>query len=366
MGDVPLSTATHARESACGQVMPFASRQPDSTSSSTDKVARIRSLLVQGTAWLAPMAGVGDGVFRGLARERGCSLAYSEMVSATGMAYNSTASARLYRPGVGEGLLAVQVFGADPERMAAAAFRIEDELGDRLAFIDINMGCPVSKVTRKGEGSALMRDPMRAAAIVAAVDRAVSVPVSVKFRRGWSLEEADTVGFALSVQDAGAALVAVHGRTAGQLYRGVADWGCIADVKRALDIPVLGNGDIVSAQIAVDRMEQTLVDGVLIGRAARGNPWIFSQIRDVRSGRVPMAPTIDDRFSLAREHVRRYAAVMGDPSRCNALRKNMMWYLAGLPDAAALRGKVTGCITEADFLAFLERAYEHIKGGYDD
>ncbi len=333
--------------------------------SSTDKVARIHSLLAEGTAWLAPMAGVGDAVFRSIVEEQGCPLAYSEMVSATGMAYGSVASTRLYQPGAGERLLAVQIFGSDPARMAAAAARIEGDLGDRLAFVDINMGCPVPKVTRKGEGSALMRDPVRAAAIVTAVDHAVSVPVSVKFRRGWNLEEANAVDFGRVVQGAGAALVAVHGRTAGQLYRGVADWGCIADVKRALDIPVLGNGDITSACDVLERMGQTGVDGVLIGRAVRGNPWIFAQIRDVQAGRVPMIPTRDDRFSLAREHVRRYAAVMGDPTRCSALRKNMMWYLAGLPGAAALRHQVNGCTTEADFIAFLERARERTGVGYD-
>lgn len=349
----------------------------------TPKPDQVAALLAAGNVWLAPMAGVTDQLFRAVCREHGCPLAVTEMVSATGLAYGSAKTRQLYAPGPGEERVAVQLFGSDPDELARAAAAVEADLGEKLALIDLNMGCPVPKVTRKGAGSALMRDPERAAAIVRAVDSAVSVPVSAKFRRGISLEDENCVDFARALEEAGASLLAVHGRTAGQLYRGRADWGCIAQVKQAVSVPVLGNGDLTDAVTATSQMARSGVDGALVGRGALGNPWIFAQIAEVQAGREPRIPGIAERVAQLREHCHRFAAWREEsqasekgPGRprgrrrqpanhheqlgpnLSAMRKHAMWYLSGLPGASRLRAQVNGCTSLEDFDALCDRALE--------
>ena len=220
------------------------------------------------------MAGVSDMAFRTLCREQGADLTYTEMVSAKGLSYANEKTRHLLDLAQGEDMVAVQLFGHEPDTMASQAAWIEQVMGENLAYIDINMGCPARKIVTKGDGSALMRDPDLAASIVFAVSRAVEHPVTVKFRRGWAMGCETAPEFAVRMQDAGAAAVAVHGRYAEQLYRGCADWGVIARVKQAVDVPVVGNGDVKCGADAVAITRETGCDAVMIARAAEGNPGV--------------------------------------------------------------------------------------------
>lgn len=347
--------------------------RPDMAAS--DKQGAIRALLGSGRMWLAPMAGVTDATFRAICVEHGCPLATTEMVSATAIRYGSAKTRTLYQPAPGERRVAVQLFGSDPDEMAHAAAAVEHELGPRLALVDVNMGCPVPKVTKRGAGSALMRDPKRAAAIVRAIDAAVSVPVTAKMRRGWDAESESCVDLALRLEEAGTALLTVHGRTAGQLYRGRADWGCIARVRQAVSIPVMGNGDIATAEEAASRIEQTGVDGVMVARGARGNPWIFSQARALARGDAPHVPTATERIEQLRAHCERFYEWRRGPGSWHRqgkgddhsrepslapMRSHAMWYLAGLPHAARLREAAGRAETLADWEALCDSALDAI------
>ena len=318
--------------------------------------------------WLAPMAGITDRAFRSLCLRYGSGLTFSEMVSAKGLEYNGVKTFALTDPAQDEAHLAIQLFGSDPVCMAAQAARVEERLGERLALIDVNMGCPVRKVVRRGEGSALMKTPELAARIVSAIADAVQVPVTAKFRSGYSDSDRNAVDFAKLLEQAGAALVSVHGRTAHQMYRGKADWSIIAQVKSAVDIPVAGSGDVFSHEDAVRMQQQCGVDAVHIARGARGNPWIFT-------GHVP---THAERVTAMREHYelfRHYA----EPTKrsderpstssvvCDApvdvpepylspLRAQLAWYVHGLPNAAALRRALSEAVCSADYERIFEEA----------
>ena len=294
------------------------------------------------------MAGVGDEVFRFLCLEAGADLTYTEMISAQGLAYDNERTFRLLDLAPNETRVAVQLFGHDPEVLAREAARVEEELSDHLAYIDINMGCPVRKIIKKGEGSALMKDPDTAFDIVKSVSRAITHPVTVKFRRGVVQGQERAVDFGLRMQEAGASACAVHGRYAAQMYHGIADWGCIERVKEALEIPVIGNGDIKSAHDALSMIEQTSCDAVMVARAARGNPWVFTQIKAALSGEdVPEPPSAKERVAMARRHAHLLAAREG--THIVRMRKHAMWYMAGLPGASAVRRELDECDTVEDF-----------------
>ena len=289
---------------------------------------------------LAPMAGVSDEAFRTLCREQGADLTYTEMVSAKGLSYANEKTRHLLRLAPGEDQVAVQLFGHEPDTMAAQAAWIEREMGQSLAYLDINMGCPARKIVSKGDGSALMKDPALAASIVRAVRAAVSRPVTVKFRRGWAEGDETAPEFARRMEDAGACAIAVHGRYA-ELYRGRAEWGAIARVKEAVSVPVVGNGDVRSGADAVAITERTGCDAVMIARAAEGNPWLFAQAKAALAGEPePDGPTVEERIALARRHARLLSAREG--RNIVRMRKHAMWYLAGLPGAAAARGRING------------------------
>lgn len=297
---------------------------------------------------LAPMAGVSDEAFRTLCREQGADLTYTEMVSAKGLSYANEKTRHLLHLSVGEDQVAVQLFGHEPDVMADQARWVEQEMGETLAYLDINMGCPARKIVSKGDGSALMKTPDLAAAIVRAVSAAVEHPVTVKFRRGWAEGDETCVEFARRMEDAGAAAVTVHGRYALQLYRGRAEWDAIARVKAAVSIPVVGNGDVKCGADAVALVERTGCDAVMIARAAEGNPWVFAQCKAALAGEPePAKPSVEERIAMARRH----AGLLAEREGRNIvrMRKHAMWYMTGLPGAAAARAKINACVSVEDF-----------------
>lgn len=297
---------------------------------------------------LAPMAGVSDEAFRTLCRDQGADLTYTEMVSAKGLSYANEKTRHLLHLAEGEDQVAVQLFGHEPDVMADQARWVEQEMGETLAYLDINMGCPARKIVSKGDGSALMKTPDLAAAIVRAVSAAAEHPVTVKFRRGWVGGDEMCVEFARRMEDAGAAAVAVHGRYALQLYRGRAEWDAIARVKAAVSIPVIGNGDVKSGADAVALVERTGCDAVMIARAAEGNPWVFAQCKAALAGEPePAKPSVEERIAMARRHARLLAEREG--RNIVRMRKHAMWYMTGLPGAAAARAKLNACVSVEDF-----------------
>ena len=297
---------------------------------------------------LAPMAGVSDIAFRTLCREAGADMAFMEMVSAKGLSFANEKTRHLLALAGGESQVAVQLFGHEPEVMASQAAWIEDEMGESLAYLDINMGCPARKIVSKGDGSALMKEPDLAASVVRAVKGVVEHPVTVKFRRGWAEGDETAPAFARRMEEAGADGVTVHGRFAEQLYRGSADWGVIARVREAVSVPVVGNGDVRSGADAVAITERTGCDAVMIARAAEGNPWLFAQAKAALAGEPePDGPTVEERIALARRHARLLSAREG--RNIVRMRKHARWYLAGLPGAAAARGRINGCVSVEDF-----------------
>lgn len=297
---------------------------------------------------LAPMAGVTDEAFRCLCLEQGADITYTEMVSAKGLSYANEKTRQLLRLAPGEAKVAVQLFGHEPEIMAEQALWVEQSLGDKLAYLDVNMGCPARKIVSKGDGSALMKSPQLASDIISAIVHKVSCPVTAKFRRGWEEGEETAVEFARVIEDAGASMVTVHGRYALQMYRGKACWETIARVKEALSIPVVGNGDVKCAEDALALKKQTSCDAIMIARAAEGNPWIFAQARAaLEHESIPVLPDVSERLNMARRHARLLAEREG--RNIVRMRKHAMWYTAGLPGASVARGKLNSCNSFNDF-----------------
>ena len=292
---------------------------------------------------LAPMAGVTDLAFRRLCREQGCGLVVTEMVSAKAIYYHNKNTYQLMEVDPEERPISLQLFGSEPDLMAQIAHQAEAGPFD---IIDVNMGCPVPKVVNNGEGSALMRDPKRAGEILRAMVKSVEKPVTVKFRKGFTLDEVNAVEFAKRAEDAGVAAVAVHGRTRSQFYSGEADWDIIRQVKEAVSIPVIGNGDIFSKEDAKNMIEQTGCDGIMVGRGARGNPWLFREIRAyLEDGTETAPPTLEERIQMILRHAADRAEQKGEPVAMREMRKQVAWYTAGLPHSSALRGKVNEVTT---------------------
>lgn len=327
----------------------------------------VRTLLAAGNVVLGPMAGITEAPFRAICKRMGAGLTFTEMVSAKGLHYNpdGEVSKALLTFAPGEVPCAVQIFGADPAMMAEQARRIVGLYGDDVALIDINMGCPVTKVVAKGEGCALMRTPVLAAEIVGRVSAAAGVPVTAKFRVGWSADEANAVEFARAMEAAGASAVTVHGRTRDQFYRGCADWDVIAAVKGAVSIPVIGSGDVFRAADAKAMFERCGVDAVMVARGAQGNPWIFSQARSLLDAGVEIGPpTAFERIDVAREHAAALVAFGGERA-FTRMRKHVSWYITGMPDATSVRraANEVASYRELDELLVRYRSYlqDHVQ-----
>ena len=308
-------------------------------------------------AILAPMAGVSDAPFRLLCREAGADIAFCEMVSAKGLSYANLRTQQLLDRADGEDAIGVQLFGHEPAVLAQQAAWVEHSLGDAVACIDINMGCPARKIVSKGDGCALMQEPSLAADIVRSVKAAVSRPVTAKFRRGWKIGVETAVDFAKRLEDAGADALTVHGRFGEQLYRGAAEWDAIARVKSAVSIPVAGNGDVRSGADACAMVARTGCDAVMIARAAEGNPWVFTQVQAALAGMPePEPPSPVERIEMARRHARMLDA--GGRHQLVRMRKHAMWYIAGLPGAAKARGLLSACSTLGEFEAVFDALIE--------
>ena len=287
---------------------------------------------------LGPMAGVTDLPFRLLCREQGAGLLCMEMVSAKAIYYNNRNTESLLEIHPDEQPVSLQLFGSDPAIMSEMAKRIEER---PFAILDINMGCPVPKVVKNGEGSALMKNPKLVYEIVSAIVKAISKPVTVKIRKGFDDDHVNAVEIAKIIEEAGAAAVAVHGRTREQYYSGKADWDIIRQVKEAVSIPVIGNGDVTSPPRADELVKQTGCDGIMIARGAQGNPWIFSEmIHWEETGELPPRPDKDEVREMMLRHARLQLEYKGEFSGIREMRKHVAWYTKGLKGAARLREKV--------------------------
>lgn len=287
---------------------------------------------------LAPMAGVTDMPYRQICSWMGAGMVCSEMVSAKAILYNNKKTDALLEIADDEAPVSVQLFGNDPGIMSEIAKRIEER---PFAILDINMGCPVPKVVNNGEGSALMKDPRLVGQIVESIAKAISKPLTVKIRKGFDEGHINAVEIARVAQESGAAAVTVHGRTREQYYEGQADWGIIAQVKDALSIPVIGNGDIVDAESAQKMFEQTKCDGIAVGRAARGNPYIFRELSEYfETGEKLSKPPLFEIKDMMKKHLLMQIDCKGEYLAVREMRKHIAWYTAGYPNSSALRREI--------------------------
>lgn len=299
---------------------------------------KIGSVELPNPVILAPMAGVSDLPFRLLCREQGAGLVCMEMVSAKAIAYHNRNTERLMEINDREHPVSLQLFGSEPDLMAEIAAQIEDKPFD---ILDINMGCPVPKIVGNGEGSALMKNPKLIEEIITKVSRALKKPLTVKFRKGFDDDHVNAVEIAKIAEASGAAAVAVHGRTREQFYSGTADWEIIRQVKEAVSIPVIGNGDVDSPEKAKVLLDSTGCDGVMIGRAARGNPWLFHRVAEyLETGKLLDKPSGEEIKAMMFRHARMQVACKGDYTGIREMRKHISWYTTGLPGSAKLRGKI--------------------------
>lgn len=299
---------------------------------------KISNIQFENDVFLAPMAGITDIAFRGLCKELGCGLLYTEMVSAKGLYYGSSNTEALMNTSELEKPVAIQIFGSDPKIMASACeiFNTRDD----ICMVDVNMGCPVPKIVKNGEGSALMKNPKLAAQIIREMKKVSTKPVTAKFRKGFDSNSVNAVEFAKYLEDAGIDAIAVHGRTREQMYEGKADWNIIRDVKENVKVPVIGNGDIFSAEAALRIKEVTKCDAIMIARGAMGNPWIFREIIQAIKGEAVIYPTAEEKLDMCIRHLDLAVKYYEEIKAVREMRKHTAWYIKGLNNCTEIKNEI--------------------------
>ena len=302
---------------------------------------------------LAPMAGICDLPFRLLCKEQGCDIVYTEMISAKGMYYNNKNTEPLLMTDDREKPVGVQIFGSEPRLMAEQAKRIEDR---GFAFIDVNMGCPVPKIVNNGDGSALMKNPALIGDIVSEMVNMCSLPITIKIRAGFNDDSINAPEIARIAESAGVSAIAVHGRTREQYYHGKADWKIIKAVKESVKVPVIGNGDVASGEDVIRIKKETGCDSVMIGRAAKGNPWLFSDIKEyLKSGNHMVRPTANEICDMMFRHAKLMIEYKGEFTGIHEMRKHVAWYTQGMPNSAKLRADINSVETFDEMKEMIEK-----------
>ena len=302
---------------------------------------------------LAPMAGICDLPFRLLCKEQGCDIVYTEMISAKGMYYNNKNTEPLLMTDDREKPVGVQIFGSEPRLMAEQAKRIEDR---GFAFIDVNMGCPVPKIVNNGDGSALMKNPALIGDIVSEMVNMCSLPITIKIRAGFNDDSINAPEIARIAESAGVSAIAVHGRTREQYYHGKADWKIIKAVKESVKVPVIGNGDVASGEDVIRIKKETGCDSVMIGRAAKGNPWLFSDIKEyLKSGNHMVKPTANEICDMMFRHAKLMIEYKGEFTGIHEMRKHVAWYTQGMPNSAKLRADINSVETFDEMKEMIEK-----------
>ena len=319
---------------------------------------KIGNLKLENPTVFAPLAGITNLPMRLIAKEAGCGLVCSEMISANGLVYQSRKTQRILESAPAEKPLSVQIFGADPEIMAAAAKIVEDNGAD---ILDINFGCSVRKILKSGSGAALMKSPKQAQAVLQSVRSAVRIPLTIKIRTGWHKNGQNARVIADIAEASGVDAIAIHPRLATQAFKGCADWDVIAEIKHRVSIPIIGNGDVVTAHDALRMMTQTHCDAVMIGRAAIGNPWIFNQINTLIATGEVEEPGLETRFNMIKHYLRASVAYLGEEHACYMMRSRLAWFVKGMPHAKYFRESIKHISSEAQALDLINQYQSRLE-----